>query len=64
MIGTKCVCGYKYGIEYDENSNRIQVGDKEFIYSDLKIPFKSDYHENYKTIIICPKCGTLKIEKY
>lgn len=66
MIGNKCVCGYKYGSEYDEDGNEeIKYGDEEFIYSDTKVTYMKDLNwgrgVEAKSIIICPKCGTLKI---
>ena len=65
MIIIKCNCGYEYGSKYNNDGDKILIGDKEFIYSDLKIPYQKegDWPRciEMKTIIICPKCGTLKI---
>jgi len=59
----KCVCGYD---EYEYNNDgEIINKKKEFIRSDMKIPFETDgnyYRQNkIETVYICPECGTLKI---
>ena len=60
----KCVCGYEYGSEYDDVGCEILHGDEEFIFTDNKVTYREDYADRAKTIIICPKCHTLKIYDY
>lgn len=57
----KCVCGYEYNTKY-ENGKEILIGDEEFIPSKNSLTYRADKDLCNKTIFICPKCGTLKID--
>jgi len=57
----KCVCGYESGYDWE---NKKDIGDEKFIVSDSQIVYdRDDYNpKRIKYILICPKCGTLKID--
>jgi hypothetical protein len=55
----KCNCGY------DDTDSVVTIGIEPFIRTELKVTYESegDYYKNLnsRTVYICPKCGTLKI---
>jgi hypothetical protein len=59
----KCeACKYEYTTTYNEDGKEILIGDQEFEYTETDAYIKIDNCYIRKVIIICPKCGTLKIE--
>ena len=54
----KCICGYKQGYDIELQKN---IGDDEFILSELQLTYEYDYTDRKKAILVCPRCGTLKI---
>ena len=55
-----CVCGYRYIVDITATNERcedvIVEGDKEFEEHYLSLPIQ-------RTMLECPKCGTLKLRK-
>jgi acetone carboxylase gamma subunit len=58
----KCVCGYEYSDDYDENGEQILIGDEEFLISKFELPYNQYEDIKIETVFICPKCGTLKVD--
>ncbi len=59
----KCeACKYEYTATYNEDGKEFLIGDREFECIDNSFFVKINNNYLYKTIWICPKCGTLKIE--
>lgn len=58
----KCICGYEYGATYNGDGKQILIGDIEFEIAEESIYLKIGTAYVKKSIFICPKCGTLKID--
>ena len=66
----KCVCGYEHEKQWNKEDRDYETvkGDEEFIESKLELAYETDgrCYKNLRssTVYICPKCGTLKIERW
>lgn len=64
----KCVCGYEYKEEWDEGAKRVAIGGEEFTPIDTKATVEDtgSYHRTQYDIhlYICPKCGTVRAERW
>ena len=63
----KCVCGYEHKEEYNNGITVAVVGDEEFIYIDVKATrTSSGYYSDLIDVdfYACPKCGTLRCDRW
>lgn len=64
---TTCVCGHihyeSWEIHTAEADDQLPIGDnKPFIYARSEVHYDGSYGAVIsRTILICPKCGTLKV---